>query len=601
MDLQIILVFLIIGVAVLLFVSEFLPIDKISFLVIVALVISGVTTAEEAISGFSNPAVITILMLMIIAIALEDNGVIQLLSDSIKKLSFLPLFLMVPLFMIISASISAFISTTAVVIIFLKLITQLSDKYNFSSTKLLMPISFAGILGGSCTLMGTSTNLLVNSVAKSFGIEKFSFFEFSTYGLVFLLIGIVFMTIASLFLPKGGSEKLASFKENTDFLFNLKVKSSSKYVGKPFSEVPFYQNPNILTLKLIREDNVHNSPGKNITLRENDQLVIKSDLNDFRLISRADFSISAEESELAEKPKKKVNQKYTFVELFILPGSEYIGKSLEELKVLLNTTATPIGIQKKSILNLKEHISIAKSFQRLVLKAGDRLLVKTTKKELSLLQEQDNIVVMRKQDNLVAFNRKKQVLSIMTLFGVIIAAASGFLSILESSLIGVGFLLLSNCTNLGKIYKRANWQVIFMLAGMIPLGIAMTNSGTDDWLSSILIKLLQNQESIVVLGSVFALTILISGFISNNATAIIITPIAITLSIGLNLPPKPFILAVLFGANFSFFTPMGFQTNTLIYGTGIYRFRHFLVIGGLLSLLLFIAGTIMLSMLLKNV
>ena len=150
--------FVIIGVTILLFATEFLPIDKIAFLIIVSLILSGLTTPEEAISGFSSPATITILMLMILAIGLEENGVIDLLTQSIKRLKILPLLLMVPTFMIVSATISSFISTTAVVVVFIKIIAQLSEKYNFSAPKLLMPISFAGILGGSCTLMGTSTN-----------------------------------------------------------------------------------------------------------------------------------------------------------------------------------------------------------------------------------------------------------------------------------------------------------------------------------------------------------------------------------------------------------------------------------------------------------
>ena len=601
MDIQIILFFIILGIAVLLFITEFLPIDKISFLIIVALVVTRLTTAEEAVSGFSNPAVITILMLMIIAIALEDNGVIKLLSDSIKRLSFLPLIIIVPLFMIISASISAFISTTAVVIIFLKLITQLSEKYNFSSSKLLMPISFAGILGGSCTLMGTSTNLLVNSIAANLGVVKFSFFEFSMYGLVFLVIGIVFMTVASQFLPNTESDKLLNLEETSHFLFSVRVREQSKYVGKSFSEVPFYKNSNILTLKLIRDDNVNNAPGKNTTLRANDQLIVLSNLDDFYLIPNEDFALSVEETQIVDKSKKSnVKQKYTYVELFILPGSEYLGKSLEEMKVLLNKIAIPIGIQTKAVIDLNEHLSLAKSFQNLNIKAGDRLLVRTNKTDLKLLQKIDNIVVMRKQESPFQFERKKQILSILTLLLVIGIAASGILSILASTIIGVGFLLISNCTNLGKVYKRVNWQIIFLLAGMIPIGVAMINSGTDVWLSTLLIKLLHDQQSIVVLGSVFALTILISGFISNNATAIIITPIAISLSISLNLPVKPFLLAVLFGANFSFFTPMGYQTNTLIYATGVYKFTHFLVIGGILTVLLFVAGVYMLSIMLAN-
>nr|WP_321223414.1 SLC13 family permease [uncultured Psychroserpens sp.] len=595
MDLQIIIIFAIIGCSVLLFITEFMPIDKIAFFIIVALVAFGLTTPEEATSGFSNPATITVLMLMIIAIGLEDNGVITLLSNSIKRLSFLPLIAMVPVFMIISATISSFISTTAVVIIFLKIIAQLSEKYNFSAPKLLMPISFAGILGGSCTLMGTSTNLLVNSVASKYGVEKFSFFEFSMYGLILLAVGIVFMTIASRWLPKGGGDKLSTFSESSNFLFTLTVKPDSKYVGEAFSQVPFYNNPNISVLKLIRDSNVNTTPGKNTTLRAGDELVLVSDIQDFNLISEDDFTLSLESDEIENNTVIDKDVKNTFVELLILPGSEIIDKTLQEVKFILNNIGTPIGIQKKKMLNLDAHIALPKAIKKLNIKAGDRILLKLDKDNLTKIYQFKNVVVMRQHESDYSINRPKQLWCIAVLIGVIVLAATNVLSILASTIVGVGAMLFANCINLTKIYKRVNWQIFFLLAGMIPLGIAMGNTGTDVWISKQLLGLLYGQNGTVVLGVLFALTMIMSGFISNNATAVIVTPIAISLAAGLNLPVKPFILAVMFGANFSFFTPMGYQTNALIYGTGVYRFKHFLIIGGTLSIILLIVATTILS------
>ncbi|WP_047546199.1 SLC13 family permease [Psychroserpens sp. Hel_I_66] len=600
MELQIILVFLVIGISVILFITEFMPIDKIAFFIIVSLILLGLTSPEEAISGFSNPAAITVLMLMIIAIGLEDNGVIQLLSDSIKKLSFLPLIVMVPVFMLVSASISSFISTTAVVVVFLKIIAQLSEKYNFSAPKLLMPISFAGILGGSCTLMGTSTNLLVNSVAGDLGVERFTFFEFSYYGIIMLAVGIVFMTIASRWLPKRGGDKLQNYKESSDFLFTLTIKPESKFVGKAFSEVPFYHNPNIAVLKLIRDRKVNTAPGKNTTLRVNDELVLVSDIQDFSLISKEDFELSLNSDEIENDQVKDKNLKNTYVELLILPGSEFIDKSLQDIKILLNAVGNPIGIQKKKMLNIDKHLYLPKAIKKMYIKAGDRVLIQIEKTKLDSIYDYKNVVVLRKHEDNFTVNRYKQLWCIFTIISVVVLAATGVLSILSSTIAGVGALLLGNCINLTKIYKRVNWQIFFLLAGMIPLGIAMSNTGTDAWISKQLIQLLDGQNSIIALGSLFAITMLMSGFISNNATAVIITPIAIALAAGLSLPVKPFILAVMFGANFSFFTPMGYQTNTLIYGTGLYRFKHFVIIGGMLSIILLIVGTFLLSTMLNN-
>lgn len=201
MSLEIILMFTVLLLTVVLFMFEIFPMDKIAFFIIVLLILLGLVTPEEGISGFSNSATIAVLALMILAIAMEENGVISWLTSGMSKVKSLPVFVMAPIFMFVAAGISAFISTTAVVIVFIKMINQLSEKYQIPQSKLLLPISFAGILGGSCTLMGTSTNLIVNSVSKNLGAEKLGFFEFTELGLIFLGIAIVYLTLTLRWLP----------------------------------------------------------------------------------------------------------------------------------------------------------------------------------------------------------------------------------------------------------------------------------------------------------------------------------------------------------------------------------------------------------------
>lgn len=601
MSFEIILVFIILGVTILLFATEAFPIDKIAFLIIISLVLSGLTTPEEAISGFSSPATITILMLMILAIGLEDNGVIDLLTQSIKKLKVLPMILMVPVFMLLSASISSFISTTAVVVIFIKIIAQLSEKYNFSAPKLLMPISFAGILGGSCTLMGTSTNLLVNSVAVKLGVDPFSFFEFSIYGLILLAVGIVFMTFASRWLPKSTTDQLGEDIVENTFMFTLTIKPESKLIGTAISETKLFDNPDIRILKLIRNDIINDAPGPNTTLRTQDKLVVLSDVKAYTSISKDDFALTSENDlyfrediDAKEGTTDKKNP-YSYVEILILPGSEFIDKSFSEIKYLLFNVATPLGVQNKNQFQKGMRLNLPKLIKNTNLQAGDKLLLRVKEEEIKHLYAINNIIVLRQHEEDYAINPYKRAVSLLALLMVIGLAASGVLSILTSTLTGVALLLITDCINLSKIYKKVNWQIIFLLAGMIPLGIAMNNSKTDLWISAQLLELLTGQNNIIVLGVLFAITMFMSGFMSNNATAVIVTPIAITIAAGLDLPAKPFIIAVMFAANFSFFTPMGYQTNTLIYGTGVYRFKHFVIIGGLLSIILLVVGTLLLA------
>ncbi|WP_179349063.1 SLC13 family permease [Winogradskyella pacifica] len=598
MELSIILVFIIIGVSILLFITELFPVDKISFFIIVALVLLQLTTPEEAISGFANPATITVLALMILAVGLEENGVIQLLSDGIKKLKILPLILLTPAFMIISASISAFISTTAVVIIFIKIVTRLSEKYGFSSSRLLMPISFAGILGGSCTLMGTSTNLIVNAIAKKHGVEAFSFFEFTWYGIIFFLIGLVIMTFASRFLPKNKERNLSSDYKTESYVFTVKVTEDSPLIGKRFGEIEFLNQEDSKLLKLIRDNQVINDPGKYIKLMAKDNLVLMSDLDNFQALMKENGFVLNE-----ERQKKQLenlsdidgDKDLTYIETLILPGSNLIGKTLKGLRRMSFEGAFPIAIKKRRNLRNTQERLLRKNIDDINLKPGDRVLLEMQEHKISDLYNIENIAILNEHEFKPNVSKSKRMLALLILLGVISLAATSVITILTASLVGVSAMLLTNIIQLESVYQKVNWQIIFLLAGMIPLGIAMTNSGADIWLSNHLLNIMSNQDPTIVLGLLFGITIILSGVISNNATAIIMAPIAIAVASGLNLDIKPFLLAVMFGSNFSFFTPVGYQTNTLIYGTGAYKFKHFLIIGGILSITLWIVGTLLLS------
>ncbi len=608
MTTEIILVFSILFVTIILFALEIFSVDKIAMLVIASLALTGLVNPEEAISGFSNTATITVLSLMIIALALEDNGVIASLARFLKNLHILPLFLLLPIFMFITGGISAFINTTAVVIVFIKIIAELAKQFNVSQSKLLLPISFAGILGGSCTLMGTSTNLIVNSVARDLGAEKFSFFEFSFFGVIFLAVGIVVVTIASRWLPKDSKENLQDAYELDNYVTTVVINKDSKLINKNIEDTFLFSNPEISILKLTRNKQITNAPGRYITLKANDKLLLMCDLENLAKLNEAE-GLSVHKTQ--EKPKKKAKEEQEeesentkkqnvlgFVELLILPGSLLIGKTLKQLRKQTFQSALPIAIKKRrNIRNTKERL-VRKNIEQITLKPGDRLLVEVPKNEISQLYEMENIAILMEHKTKPSVNIRKRTLSYVILLLVIGLAASGILTILISAITGVCLLLLTRCLELNDVYHRVNWQVIFLLAGMIPLGIAMNNTGADKWISDHLLSILSGQSNLIVIGLIFLITMLMSSVVSNNATAIIMTPIAIAVAIGLDLSMKPFILSVLFGANFSFFTPMGYQTNTLIYGMGFYKFKHFLIIGGILSFILWVLGTFMLSTLL---
>jgi di/tricarboxylate transporter len=602
MTTEIILVFLVLLTTVILFAFEVFPVDKIAFFIIVSLALLGLVTPEEAISGFSNSATIAVLSLMILAIAMEENGVINWLTSGMGRVKSLPLYFMAPIFMFVTAGISAFISTTAVVIVFIKITNQLSEKFKIPKSKLLLPISFAGILGGSCTLMGTSTNLIVNSVSKNLGMEKLTFFEFTLLGLVFLSISIVYLTLALRWLPWGKSKNIDEDYDLNNYITTVRINEGSQMVGKKIEETFLFENPEISLLKLTRNNKAHNSPGKYITLKTGDEILLICDLQNLSRLNKSEnlslhekknlFESSLEDGQERESGSNEWEQ--VFVQLLMLPGSPFLGKTLGNIRYSMLQDAVPLAIKKrKTLTNIKERY-IRSSMDKLALKPGDRILVQVEKQNIRALEALENVVVLQEFETKNQASRFRRYFSLAILLLVIALAASGLLSIMLSALTGVCLLLLTKNLDLNTVYKKVNWQIFFLLAGMIPLGVAMHNSGADVWVSKELLNFLGGQPNFMAIGTLFFVTMVMSGVVSNNATAIIMTPIAISVAQGMNLDFKPFILAVIFAANFSFFTPVGYQTNTLVYSIGNYKFKHFLIIGGILSLLLWVVATVLL-------
>lgn len=599
MTIDIILVFIILGIVIILFALEVFPVDKIAFFIMVSLLLTNLITPEEAISGFANPAVITVLALMIIAIGLETNGVISWLSNSLKKLNGLPIYLMIPIFMLIAGGISAFINTTAVVIVFIKVITDLSAKYNVPSEKLLLPVSFAGIIGGSCTLMGTSTNLIVNAIAIEKGVERFTFFEFTKYGVIFLFITILIVSLLYKFLPSKGKLDLNKDYNLDEYITKVIVNKDSEVIEKKIVDTIFNDNMEVEILSLKRDGIINDRPGKYTVLKEKDQLLLRCNLENLvKLKEDKGFSVIKEDSKKFTLPitdAEGLEENIQVVEILMLPNSPLIGKSIRSVGNYDLQGAVPLAIKKRSSFRHPGDRVFSKKKDEIELRVGDRLLVEVSAKVLSNLVKIDNITILQQYQEIEVKKKSKRIISLAILVVVIALSAFSIFPILQSALVGVFLMIFTKCLDLGKAYSQINWQVIFLLAGMIPLGVAMSNSGTDMWIADHLLALFTEKSSLMIIGVLFLVTLILSGFVSNNATAIIITPIAITIATSMKLDPKPFILAIMFAANFSFFTPVGYQTNTLIYGMGMYKFKHFLIIGGAVSLVLWIVATLLLS------
>ncbi len=398
---EIILVFIIIGAVVVLFAFDIFPMDKISFCIIAALLLTGLVSPEEAVSGFSNKAVITILCLMILAIGLEENGAISWLAKGLKVLKTWPMVLAMVAIMVVAGSISAFVSSTAVVIVFIKIVSELKEKYGMSAGKLLLPISFASILGGSCTLMGTSTNLIVNNIFLRYTGERLGFFEFSVMGLIFLGVSMGIIALFYSFLPKGSGGELSE-KYNLDrYLLTLKVDTDSPLVGKRMEETFMFKEDDITVLKVTHNTIDQNVFDRKMKILPGDIILLHCTLENLQkmrgegyfsmdvdqedsILSSANTQIKKigsqkgqKEEEAKDEETKEKERDTVLLELLLLPGSRFLGRTLAELKRMIVPRAIPLAVNKrKKLTNLKQRI-YRSGHDLSRLRTGDRLLIQT--------------------------------------------------------------------------------------------------------------------------------------------------------------------------------------------------------------------------------
>lgn len=593
MNVEIAIVLGILGIAFLLFVSEKFTVDKTAFFILTSLLLFSLVSPEEAVSGFSDNAVLTILCLMIIAISLEKNGVVSWVAQKMIPIIKLPIWVFLPFLMISVAFFSSFIATTAVVIIFIKLVNELDKMGKIDRARVLLPISFAGILGGSCTLMGTSTNLIVSDISRKSGIGRFSFFEFSAAGVVFLLISIpIIYFLAKKFLPRSAAQENIDAHQKFGYITAVKIKENSKLIGKQAGETEIWNENDIRLIKIQRGKKHLKNNIKAEVLEEGDVLWLDLTLEDLTAQTESlGLNILGVDHDAIEE-----NFSNEYHEVIILPNSRFINMSLEEFNMTLPNNIYVKGVSSDSKYS-KSNNYFKKIFSKKFMNPGNRVLLSGDLSEIRKIANESNLLFANTVITEPYIPTYKKLISFFAIILVIVLAATNTFSILKSCLFGVALCLFTGCIQLNDAYKGINWQVIFLLAGMIPLGIAMKNTGTDVFIANQLFTVLKSVPASVTITIIFAFTMLMSGFVSNNATAIIIAPIVIAVAAKLSLNPKPLLYAVMFGANFSFYTPMGYQTNAIIYGLGIYKFKHFLIIGSVLSVVLLIVASFLLPML----
>lgn len=591
MGYEALVVLLIILVAIVLFVTEWLSVDLVAILIMVSLVLSGVISPEEGVAGFSNSATLTVAFMFILSGALLKTGALQQIGPRLTTIFNKSYILGLALMMLSVALISAFINNTPVVAIFIPVIMQVAQGTGQSPSKLLIPLSYASIFGGTCTLIGTSTNILVSGIAEESGLEPFSMFLFTPVGILLLLGGILYMALVGVhILP---SRKQETDLENKfgvrDYLAEIELSELSDSVGNKIMDAPLVRQLELDIIEVRRANgNRHYLPPGDLVLRPGDTLKVHFNIDKLILLK--------EQARLSPSTAISINNNYltdkntTLVELVITAKSEFEGKTLKELDFRRKYRAVPLAIKHREEV-------LHENLQEVALQPGDLILAEVkshyldTLKELEKQQESPFIVIS--EAGLTDFNRANFYKVAAIGAAVIIAATLEIVPIMIGVIAGAALLVLTKCISMKDFYNVIEWKVVFLLAGALSLGVAMQNSGLAGMIAGGLVEYLGPLGPVAIVSGIYFTTSMLTEIMSNNATAALIAPIAIAMASSLGVSPLPFLMAVTFAASASFMTPVGYQTNTMIYSAGQYKFKDFLKVGTLLNLLFWILASIL--------
>ncbi|HJO05499.1 MAG TPA: SLC13 family permease [Acidobacteriota bacterium] len=575
-----ILVLAILVGAVALFVSEKYPLDFVALLVLATLLVLGLVTPEEGISGFSNPATVTVAAMFILSAGLQKTGATAAVGRLMVRFG-QSYFTALVVIMGTIGVMSAFINNTAAVAVFIPLVMVVANRRKIAASRLLIPLSYASQFGGVCTLIGTSTNLLVSSISDQAGYGAFSMFEFSRMGLILFATGVLFFLIfGNWLLPERKAQELAVAYQLGEYITEMRVGKNSPLVGKTVQDSRLGEEHDVTVLRLLHVAKAVWAPLRQ-TLETGDVLLVRGRLRELmhlREAARLELNV-----EFKLRDETLQTEEMRLVQALVAPGSELIGLTLKDLDFRNRYKALVLAIQRRGE-------TIRDKLNSVNLGLGDALLIQAPEAQIKALRNNQDLIVLDEVAGAGLQHKAPIVLGILA--AVVGLAAFNVLPILVSALLGCAAMVLTRCLRLDEAYGAINWQVIFLLAGILPLGIAMQKSGAAGFIAGNAVGLVGDMGPVAVLAVVYLMTSVMTDCMSNNAAAVLLAPIAISTAEAAGINPRPLLMAITFAASTGFSTPVGYQTNTMIYNPGGYKYTDFLRTGVPLSILFWIMSVI---------
>ncbi len=584
MTIDMILLSLILLGAIFLFAFDVFPVDKVSLLLLASLVLSGLITGPEAVAGFGNTATITVACMLALSYGLEGTGALNYAANRLVELAGGSEIRILLAIVVSVGVLSAFINNTAAVAIFLPLTLSITRRRGMDASKFLMPMSFAAIMAGTCTLIGTSTNLLVASLVKESVGWDIGMFEFTQLGIVFFVAGTLYLVFVGrhLLISRRTPESLTEDYRLQDFVSELIVQPGSPLVGRSVPESGLRETYDLEVIEIIREDHRFLPTDEVARLQVGDVVLIQGDAQKLlQLKDEAGVSLKA----LVVDDRFLEGESIVLVEAYVSPKSRLVDSTLQEVDFRRKYHANALAIRSHG-RTIREKIG------KVRLEFGDSLLILTDRAHLDGLRQSEDFLVLSEVQQ--PFLRTEKIPYAVVIFvAIVLAATTNLMSILEAAIVGTAAMLLTGVFRFREVYNNLHWQTLVMLGCLIPMGTAMQKTGMAELIAHQLISKLEFMGPVAVLSGFYLVTTLLTSVMTNNATGVLMVPIAISLSESLQCDLKPFIFALMFAASTSFMTPMGYQTNTFVFGAGGYRFSDFLKVGGPLNLLFWILASLL--------
>jgi len=571
-----ILVGVIVVAATAMFIWGKVRIDIVALCVLVLLFILQLITPEQVLYGFANQATVTIASMFVLSAGLVRTGLVEWAARQLDRIAGRTELRLMLILSLTAAILSAFIINAAIVAIFIPVAMVLARSRKIAASRILIPLSYASQFGGVCTLVGTSTNLIVNSIAVNRGLEPFGFFEFLPLGLAMVGAGMVYLAaLGHWLLPvrKGEAEQVDRYRL-ADYLAEMQVGEKSSLVGQTWDASKVEGETMVELANLLRGARAVSRPAQ-VVIRPDDILLLHGNVEQIIDMEGKYGLKMLKDARVSDQELSAHDMKLS--EVLIPPDSNLIGRTLRDAAFFRRHKLTVLAIQRRG-RTLRNRLA---DFR---LNENDTVLLQGHKDDIAHIMNSPNAVVTNELTDLY-LRKNRAFIALAVLLAVVVLTTLNVIPVMEAAILGAVAMVVTQCLGIEEAYKAIDWKIIFLLAGVLPLGLALESSGATLWLSERFLQPLAVHGPVMLLAVLYIVTAVLTEAMSNNAAAAILAPIAFTTAASLNIDPRPLLIAITFAASTSFATPIGYKTNTMIFSPGGYKFLDFTKVGAPLNII----------------